>query len=155
MPDTFGIVDLFVGPGGLGEGFASLRVGDHSPFQIGISVEKETSAHRTLTLRAFFRAYAQKHGVLPKPYIDFHSGQSAEPDWSTVDAAAWDHTTSEARCLKLGTEPAADPTLADAILDRVRAFLRTSGSHALTSQRPQAQTHRRKHAKSRRPQLKP
>ena len=27
-----------------------------------------------------------------------------------------------------------DPTFADAILDRVRAFLRTSGSHALTSQ---------------------
>ena len=47
MPATFGIVELFAGPGGLGEGFASLRVGDHSPFQIGISVEKEASAHRT------------------------------------------------------------------------------------------------------------
>ncbi|MDP2738220.1 MAG: DNA cytosine methyltransferase [Pseudorhodobacter sp.] len=108
MPATFGIVDLFAGPGGLGEGFASLRVGDHSPFQIGISVEKETSAHRTLTLRAFVRAYAEKHGALPKAYIDFHAGQSAEPDWSTVDAAAWDHATSEARCLELGTEPAAE-----------------------------------------------
>ena len=52
-------------------------------------------------------------------------------------------------------EAIGDPTLADAILDRVRAFLRISGSHALTSQRPQAQTYRRKHAKSRRPQLKP
>ena len=72
MPATFGIVDLFAGPGGLGEGFASLRVGDHSPFQIGISVEKETSAHRTLTLRAFVRAFAEKHEALPTAYIDYY-----------------------------------------------------------------------------------
>ena len=52
-------------------------------------------------------------------------------------------------------EATRDPTLADAILDRVRAFLRTSGRHALTPQRPQAQTYRRKPAKSRRPQHKP
>ncbi len=46
----------------------------------------------------------------------------------------------------------AEPTFADAILDRVRAFLRTGGSHALTSQclphRPRgavdAQNHRQK-----------
>jgi DNA (cytosine-5)-methyltransferase 1 len=118
LPATFGIVDLFAGPGGLGEGFASLRVGDYSPFQIGISVEKETSAHRTLTLRAFVRAYAEKHGALPKAYIDFHTGQSAEPDWSTVDAAAWDHAASEARCFELGTEPATEA------IDRVIARLR-------------------------------
>ena len=118
MPATFGIVDLFAGPGGLGEGFASLRVGDHSPFQIRISVEKETSAHRTLTLRAFVRAYAEKHGALPKAYIDFHSGQSAEPDWSTVDAAAWNHASREARCLELGAEPAAKAI--DSVIARLR-----------------------------------
>jgi DNA (cytosine-5)-methyltransferase 1 len=118
LPATFGIVDLFAGPGGLGEGFASLRVGDHSPFQIGISVEKETSAHRTLTMRAFVRAYAEKHGALPKAYISFHAGQSAEPDWSTVDAAAWDHAAREARCLELGTEPAADAI--DSVIARLR-----------------------------------
>ena len=99
-------------------GFASLRVGDHSPFQIGISVEKETSAHRTLTLRAFVRAHAEKHGALPKAYINFHAGQSAEPDWSTVDAAAWGHATSEARCLELGTEPAAEAI--DSAIARLR-----------------------------------
>lgn len=118
MPATFGIVDLFAGPGGLGEGFASLRVGDHSPFQIGISVEKEASAHRTLTLRAFVRAYVENHGALPKAYIDFHAGQSAEPVWSTVDATAWDHAASEARCLELGTEPAAEAI--DSVIARLR-----------------------------------
>ena len=107
MPATFGIVDLFAGPGGLGEGFASLDVGGHAPFRIGISVEKEASAHRTLTLRAFLRTHKARHGVLPQAFIDFHAGLIAEPDWSAVDAAAWQHATTEAQCLELGTEPAA------------------------------------------------
>ena len=69
MPSTFGIVDLFAGPGGLGEGFASLVEDGRAPFRIGISVEKEASAHRTLTLRAFLRDYVARHGVLP---VDCH-----------------------------------------------------------------------------------
>ena len=102
MPATFGIVDLFAGPGGLGEGFASLDIGGHAPFRIGISVEKEASAHRTLTLRAFLRAYQVRHGALPQEFIDFHTGLIQEPDWSEVDAAAWQHATAEAQCLELG-----------------------------------------------------
>jgi DNA (cytosine-5)-methyltransferase 1 len=69
LPSTFGIVDLFAGPGGLGEGFASLVEDGRAPFRIGISVEKEASAHRTLTLRAFLRDYVARHGVLP---VDCH-----------------------------------------------------------------------------------
>lgn len=106
MPSTFGIVDLFAGPGGLGEGFASLVEDGHSPFRIGISVEKEASAHRTLTLRAFLREYDARHGVLPKEFIDFHAGLASEPDWSAVDAEAWKHAIDEARALELGTEAA-------------------------------------------------
>ena len=107
MPATFGIVDLFAGPGGLGEGFASPNVDGHSPFHIGVSVEKEASAHRTLTLRAFLRDYHTRHGKLPRPFIDFHAGLTSEPDWAEVDVAAWKRATGEARCLELGTEPAA------------------------------------------------
>jgi len=107
LPATFGIVDLFAGPGGLGEGFASLDVGGHAPFRIGISVEKEASAHRTLTLRAFLRAHQARQGTLPQAFIDFHAGLIPEPDWSEVDASAWQHATAEAQCLELGTEPAA------------------------------------------------
>lgn len=118
MPATFGIVDLFAGPGGLGEGFAALDVGGHAPFRIGISVEKEASAHRTLTLRAFLRAYQARHEVLPQAFIDFHAGLIPEPDWSAVDAAAWQHATAEAQCLELGTEPAA------AAIDRAIGALR-------------------------------
>ncbi|SHK51558.1 hypothetical protein SAMN05444000_13427 [Shimia gijangensis] len=107
MSPTFGIVDLFAGPGGLGEGFASFVENGHVPFQIGISVEKEASAHRTLTLRAFLREYQALHGILPDQYIDFHAGLVTEPDWSSVDAKAWRKANEEARALELGSESAA------------------------------------------------
>lgn len=107
LPATFGIVDLFAGPGGLGEGFASLEAGGRHPFHMGISVEKEASAHRTLRLRAFLRAHASRHGALPEAFVKFHAGLTDEPDWSEVDAAAWAEATADARCLELGSEAAA------------------------------------------------
>lgn len=108
MPAAFGIVDLFAGPGGLGEGFASLVVDGHAPFRIGISVEKEHSAHRTLRLRAFLRAFVARSGELPEVFVDFHAGRIAEPDWSSVDPVAWRRATEEARCLELGTVDATE-----------------------------------------------
>jgi DNA (cytosine-5)-methyltransferase 1 len=106
LPASFGIVDLFAGPGGLGEGVASLRADGYSPFQIGISVEKEASAHRTLRLRAFLREYRRRHECLPAQFLEFHAGRIGEPDWSSVDAQAWRVALEEARALELGTEAA-------------------------------------------------
>jgi DNA (cytosine-5)-methyltransferase 1 len=108
LPLKFGIVDLFAGPGGLGEGFTSLSEGTHKPFQIGISVEKETSAHQTLKLRSFLRDYRVRHRVLPKQFIEFHAGRTAEPDWNSVDAKSWLQATKEAKCLELGTTSATE-----------------------------------------------
>lgn len=107
MPATFGIVDLFAGPGGLGEGFASFEINGNTPFHIGISIEKEASAHRTLRLRAFLRAHLSRHGALPEAFVKFHAGLTDEPDWSEVNAAAWAEATAEARCLELGSDAAA------------------------------------------------
>lgn len=121
MPATFGVVDLFAGPGGLGEGFASLRERGHAPFQIGISVEKEPSAHRTLMLRAFLRKYRARRGALPKQFIDFHAGLIPEPAWAEVDAEAWCTAVGEARDLELGTEAAAR-TINGAITNLRRNF---------------------------------
>ena len=54
MNQPIKIIDLFSGPGGLGEGFSALKDDDgNSSFKIAISIEKEKSAHRTLKLRAF------------------------------------------------------------------------------------------------------
>src|SRR5688500_14373179 len=50
------VIDLFAGPGGLGEGFSRFRRknGDQ-PFQLALSIEKDEAAHRTLLLRSFLR----------------------------------------------------------------------------------------------------
>lgn len=106
MAFTFGVVDLFAGPGGLGEGFASFLKDGRNPFRIGISVEKEASAHRTLTLRAFLREYRRHHDRLPNQFVDFHAGLIPEPNWSTVDPIAWRLAIKEARALELGTSSA-------------------------------------------------
>lgn len=59
------VIDLFAGPGGLGEGISSVAdVNGNYPFKIGVSVEKEPSAHRTLTTRAFYRKIKTLDGAL-------------------------------------------------------------------------------------------
>src|SRR5258708_5321889 len=52
------IIDIFAGPGGLGEGFSAYTDprGRH-PFRIALSVEKEAIAHKTLLLRSFYRQF--------------------------------------------------------------------------------------------------
>ncbi len=68
------VIDLFAGPGGLGEGFASFanEVG-RRPFCIRMSVEKEASAHATLTLRAFLRQFLEKG--FPPEYEAYRGGE--------------------------------------------------------------------------------
>lgn len=71
MSSTTKVIDLFAGPGGLGEGFASMRSSGGKPFDIAISIEKEASAHRTLTLRSFFRQFDE----VPDEYYQFLKGE--------------------------------------------------------------------------------
>jgi DNA (cytosine-5)-methyltransferase 1 len=47
------VIDLFAGPGGLGEGFSRVR---SVRFEIAVSIEKDEMAHETLRLRAAHRA---------------------------------------------------------------------------------------------------
>ena len=64
------VIDLFAGPGGLGEGFSSIldRNGEKI-FNIKLSIEKDTHAHQTLRLRSFFRQF--KKGNVPDLYYDY------------------------------------------------------------------------------------
>ena len=58
MQTEFAIVDLFAGPGGLAEGFSSVRTKNGArPFRVVPSVEKEDSAFETLRLRSFVRQF--------------------------------------------------------------------------------------------------
>ena len=57
MEEIIPVIDLFAGPGGLGEGFSASGAGKNRPyFKIVMSVEKDPSAHSTLELRSFFRS---------------------------------------------------------------------------------------------------
>jgi DNA (cytosine-5)-methyltransferase 1 len=61
-------IDIFAGPGGLGEGFSAFMDDARSAFKIRLSLEKEVNAHRTLQLRAFFRQFLRAD--LPEPYYE-------------------------------------------------------------------------------------
>lgn len=51
------VIDLFAGPGGLGEGFSAFRIGDSPGFDVRLSIEKDAIACATLTLRKLFRQF--------------------------------------------------------------------------------------------------
>jgi DNA (cytosine-5)-methyltransferase 1 len=67
------IIDLFAGPGGLSEGFASLPddAGGRA-FRVALSIEMNSDARRTLRLRSFYRQFAP--GSAPAAYYEFVRG---------------------------------------------------------------------------------
>lgn len=97
------LVDLFAGPGGLGEGFSSIRKPDHSRhFKTLVSVEKEASAHRTLTLRAFYRLLLDSdHGM--DAYFEYLQGGEHPSNRDDVKDL-WLEAQQEALRLELGGE---------------------------------------------------
>lgn len=69
------MVDLFAGPGGLGEGFSAFQTSERQAcFKIRLSIEKDTRAHQTLLLRAFYRQFSPGH--VPGLYYDVLRGTS-------------------------------------------------------------------------------
>ncbi|MCB9050466.1 MAG: DNA cytosine methyltransferase [Lewinellaceae bacterium] len=61
------VIDLFAGPGGLGEGFSALEDSSGADtFGLRLSVEKDNYAHETLELRSFFRQFPK--GNAPEEY---------------------------------------------------------------------------------------
>lgn len=94
------VVDLFAGPGGLGEGFASL--GNGCRFDIVVSAEMDPVARETLRLRAFFRRLKQANPESLKDYYDYCNGKSSIP-WSEASKKEWEESDEEARCITLGS----------------------------------------------------
>ena len=66
------VVDLFAGPGGLGEGFASL-VGEKGAniYDGVVAIERDEFSHRTLLLRHFLRQFP--NGELPLAVLAFRA----------------------------------------------------------------------------------
>lgn len=71
---SFPVIDLFAGPGGLGEGFASALCGSDKPvFRSVVSIECDDFSHQTLLLRHFVRQFPD--GEFPDEYYDFLAGR--------------------------------------------------------------------------------
>jgi DNA (cytosine-5)-methyltransferase 1 len=95
------VVDIFAGPGGLGEGFSSyVPDGRSEPaFKISVSAEMETNAARTLRLRSFFRQFPA--GEVPESYYEYVRGNRDTP-WTEATRAEWEASCEEALQLTLG-----------------------------------------------------
>src|ERR1039458_5781709 len=109
------VVDLFAGPGGLGEGFSS--VGKGNTFRILVSAEMEKSAHQTLMLRSYYRILKRQGGRALDSYYRFCNGATETP-WDDKTIKAWGQADHEARQITLGT--VAGNQELNTILDKAR-----------------------------------
>lgn len=109
---SYKVVDLFAGPGGLGEGFAAYDGGDK--FDIALSAEMEESAHKTLTLRSFYR-HSRGDEAAMRAYYNYCQNEEA-PHPSVVMPTAWRRAEMEAHRLTLG-EPASNAKLDELLAD--------------------------------------
>jgi len=111
------IIDLFAGPGGLGEGFSSFHSKGLHPFKIAVSVEKDNFAHSTLRLRAYWRLL-ERHGKPLDNLYAYYKGLTSNP-WAADTEDLWDESGAEALQLELGKDEAQD----DALLDRISQLI--------------------------------
>ncbi|MDW3099351.1 MAG: DNA cytosine methyltransferase [Alphaproteobacteria bacterium] len=100
---SYPIIDVFAGPGGLGEGFAAL--GDEEKlrrFKTAISIERDEHAHSTLLLRHFFRHFPE--GEAPEDYYAYLSNRIDREELFIRHPEAADAATSSAVKLSLGPD---------------------------------------------------
>jgi DNA (cytosine-5)-methyltransferase 1 len=119
------IIDLFAGPGGLGEGFSAFRRAGKPVFKIGLSIEKDRFAHQTLQLRSFFRQFAD--GTAPQAYYDHLAGLISREQLFEKAPAEAANADKEAWCAELGS----DAFPADLIDARIQAAIGNSTNWVL------------------------
>lgn len=110
----FKVVDLFAGPGGLAEGFSSVRdASGKRVFDIALSVEKEASAFATLRLRSFFRQF----DTPPPEYYEYVGGTLSHDQLVSAYPSQWEAARAETLQLELGTPGASDKL--DPLIDHI------------------------------------
>lgn len=118
------VIDLFAGPGGLGEGFSQFELSNRRrPFRIGLSIEKDETAHETLLLRSFFRQSEPES--VPDAYYSFLRGEITSDrlfDQFPADTAA---ARNEAWHAELGK------TSADLVRQRISSVVGKSNAWVL------------------------
>jgi DNA (cytosine-5)-methyltransferase 1 len=123
------VVDLFAGPGGLGEGFTSFRGPDGPPcFKVQLSIEKDAYAHQTLLLRAFYRQFPA--GRVPALYYDVLRGTARREQLFARFPEQAERASAEAWQAELGSTPSHD------VRQRIRAAIGDSDEWVLVGGPP-------------------
>lgn len=101
--ETYPIVDLFAGPGGLGEGFSELyNSNDIRAFKSIASIERDEFAHQTLLLRHFYKSYHKSE--VPDDYYAYLEGKIDKLELIKKNSSHWRHAEGTALKISLGQE---------------------------------------------------
>lgn len=104
---VFPVVDVFAGPGGLGEGFALSSDEKGNPrFKSAVSIERDIFSHQTLLLRHFIRQFPQ--GEAPDDYYTFLKGGITQKEMYCLHPEEYAHAASAALRISLGPESHAE-----------------------------------------------
>jgi len=97
------IVDLFAGPGGLGEGFTELYNNDYErAFKPVVSIERDDFAHQTLVLRHFFRSFGWED--IPNDYYEYLGENLSKEELIERNKKHWSEAEATALRISLGQE---------------------------------------------------
>ncbi len=97
------VVDVFAGPGGLGEGFASLISEKENPlFHSVASIERDEHSHKTLLLRHFYRSFP--NGEAPDEYYNYLAGKIEAEELFSKFKKQYSEARKSALCISLGPE---------------------------------------------------
>ena len=100
---AYPVVDLFAGPGGLGEGFAALKnKNGEAAFKSVASIEMDKTAHDTLTLRHFFRCFRENQ--VPNAYYRYVSGEISKSDLTELYPRQWKSACESSLRITLGSK---------------------------------------------------
>jgi DNA (cytosine-5)-methyltransferase 1 len=104
---AFPVVDVFAGPGGLGEGFSlSLDAKGRPNFNGVVSIERDIFSHQTLLLRHFLRQFPE--GEAPDDYYTFLKGGMTREEMYRLHPLAHAHAAASALRISLGPESHAE-----------------------------------------------
>lgn len=97
------VVDIFAGPGGLGEGFASFHDERGNPrFKGAVSIERDEFSHQTLHLRHFLRTFPD--GEFPDEYYQYLKGGISSDELFSIFPTAKKEADNSALRISLGPE---------------------------------------------------
>ena len=106
---TIPVIDLFAGPGGLGEGFESFCDEEKKgTFKICLSIEKDSIAHQTLLTRSFYRQFSA--GNTPDEYYRYLRGEITQDELFENYPEQFEKASSIAWRAELGKTPHSEVT---------------------------------------------